>query len=407
MSRFAYSAIRDSGERTSGVVRSASTAEAARKLVALGLHPISIHTEAQQSASGNQLARSLFGRVKTTDLSVFTRQLASLLKAGMPMVQALRALHRQSSNAELTRIIADLDETLSSDAASLSDAMERHSRVFSPVYRGLVRSGEESGNLAEVLNKMAKHLSQSAKLRGQVAGAFIYPIFLVLMGTGAVVVLMTFVVPKFKELFSSFGQQLPWPTRVLITTSSFLASWWWAILFVSLMGGMVGILAIRKPGTRTILDRHLLKVPYIGPVLMKVEVARIAQTLSTLLNSGIRMLDALQITGATTKSLAIRATFSTITSAVSSGENLSTAVDRASIFPVMMVSLIRTGEETSELPEMLSELASIYEEEAERAISGTVKLLEPLLIVVMGTIIAGIVSAIILPIFRANVMISQ
>lgn len=405
MSRFAYIAVLEQGDRLRGVVRSPTLQAATRQLLEMGYHPVSVEPIEESAGLRGRVSRGFLRRVSTADLAVFTRQLASLLKAGLPVIQALRTVANQCGNRAMARTIAAIEEVLAHDAGTLSDALDEHPQIFDPVYRGLIRSGEAGGNLVEVLQKLARYLGQSARLRGQVLGAFIYPIFLVLAGTAAIFLLMSFVIPRFQELFTSFGQALPWPTKVLIATSAFLAQWWWAVLLGTGLAAVGAYALLRRPGVRAAADRQLLRVPLIGDVVMKVEVARIAHTFAALLHSGVRVLEALQITGETARNLAIRRSFGPIIEGVSAGEPLATMVQRARIYPPIMINLIATGEETGELPEMLQELAAIYDEEAERAVTGAVKLLEPVLIIVLGSVIAGIVAAVILPIFRANAMV--
>ncbi|MCY2951750.1 MAG: type II secretion system F family protein [Planctomycetota bacterium] len=407
MSRFIYLAVGTGGQRKTGTIRSHSSQEAVLKLMEIGYHPLSVRPIAAAAAASSKGWRQRFCRVRVTDLAVFTRQMASLLKAGLPMVQALTTLRRQCSNARLGEIVEAIEESLSQDAGPLSESLDEYPQVFDPVYRGLVRSGEEAGNLPEVLNNLAKHLGQSAKLRGQVIGAFIYPAFLLILGLTAIFVLMTFVIPRFQELFESFKQNLPWPTQVLITLSAFLSTWWWAVVVAVAAVVSLACALLRKRSIREKVDRRLIRLPLFGPMLLKVEIARISHTFAALLNSGVPILDALRVTGDTARNLAMKGTFPNLVKGISSGQTLAEAMDKTGLYPPMVVNLIRTGEDTGELPEMLTELSSIYEDEAERTVTGTVKLLEPLLIVLMGGIIAGIVAAVILPIFRINAMVAN
>lgn len=406
MNRFGYVALQRSGERVVGNLQSASRREAVGKLLELGYHPITVEQEDRQRAEAREALRRVFGRVRTTDLAVFTRQFAALLKAGLPMIAALETLQQQCGNRQLARVIQDVRASLSQDATGLADAMAAHPKVFSPVYRGLVRSGEEGGRLVEVLDDLAMHLTRAAKLRGQVVGAFIYPLFLLLMGSIAVFVLMAFVIPKFQRLFESLKQELPWPTRVLIAVSGFLSHWWWAVLLVIAVAALFGLFALRRAAVRERIDTALLRLPLLGSVILKLEAARVARTLGALLRGGVRIVEALDITARTVRNGAVRATFGPIGKAVATGEELGASMEKTKLYPPLMINLIRTGEETGELPEMLEELASIYDDEAERAVNGAVKLLEPILIVVMGLIIAGIVAAVMLPIFHSSTVVS-
>lgn len=409
MSRFSYSAIRGSGERIDGTLRSYDRRDAIGKLMEMGYHPLRVEL-ADEVRSGRAQLSSLYHRyvhrIRVADLAVFTRQMASLLKAGLTVVQTLATLRRQCDHPSLVRVVEELEASISRNAATLAEAMDDHPRVFSPVYRGLIRSGEEGGHLTEVLQELAEHLSRSARLRGQVIGAFIYPIFLLLLGTAAIFVLMAFVIPKFEDLFESFGQELPWPTQVLIAVSGFLASWWWAVLAAILIAVAAGIAVLKRQSYRAWFDQAILRMPVFGSMFLKLEIARIARTLGALLGGGVRILDALRVTGETARNLAVRGTFNQVAAGVATGQTLAEAIDKSGIYPPLVTNLIRTGEDTGELPEMLQELSMIYEDEAERAVNGAVKLLEPVLIVVMGLVIAGIVAAVILPIFRSNAMVS-
>lgn len=404
--RFSYIAVQGSGERIAGEVRSASRREAICKLLELGYHPLSVEPEEGRQSSAREAIGRVVGRVRATDLAVFTRQFAALLKAGLPMLAALETLQKQSANRRLTRVIEDVRGSLAQGAQSLAEALAEHPRVFDPVYRGLVQSGEEGGRVEEVLNDLATHLTRSAKLRGQVVGAFIYPVFLLLMGVAAIFVLMAFVIPKFEKLFESFGGELPMPTRVLIALSAFLAQWWWAVLLAVITAGVLLFFALKRAVVRNRLDAAVLRLPVFGPMVLKLEAARIARTLGALLRGGVRIVEALEITARTVRNGAVRATFAPIAKAVATGEELGASMERAGLYPPLMVNLVRTGEETGELPEMLGELASIYDEEAERAVNGSVKLLEPVLIVVMGLVIAGIVAAVMLPIFQSSAIVA-
>lgn len=405
MANFLYQAVTDSGQRVQGSLRCAERREAVRQLRERGYHPIRLEVS-DATIANRSVSIKLFQRITTYDLAVFTRQLGALLKAGMPILQALSTVRKQSTNQRIGVVVEDIEETLSQQAGTFTDALRRHPKVFDPVYRGLVHSGEESGKLPEVLGNIARHLTQAAKLRGQVVGAFIYPAFLLVLGGTAVFVLMSFVIPKFEQLFVSLNQELPLPTRILIAMGHFMGSWWWAILIgVTAILTMI-IASLRKLSIRQNIDSTLLRTPVIGAMLTRVEAARVSRTLAALVDGGIRIVDALRITGHTVRNLSIKAHFDAIVRTVSTGDPVATAFEKAGVFPPMMVNLIRTGEETGDLPAMLKELAEIYEDEAERAVTGAVRLLEPLLILLMGGLIAGIVAAVILPVFQANATIS-
>jgi len=405
MPRFRYTAVLDSGQRVQGTLKGQGRAEAVRQLLGRGCHPVEIEPADGASLGALRITRDRFRRVGSGELAIFTRQLASLLRAGMPMVQALATVRRQGSNRLLVAAVGDIEEALSREGGNLADCLEEHPRIFGAVYRGLVRAGEEGGNLVEVLEGLADHLARSAKMRGQVVGAFIYPIFLVLVGTAAIFVLMAFVLPRFQEMFKGLGQQLPAATKALMAFSGFLATNWWAVLAGIVGSALILTALLRRPAVREALDRRLLRLPVLGKMWLKLEVARISRTLAALLGNGVKMLDALAVTGQTARNLAIRRTFPAIIKGVAGGRDLSAMTEEAGVFPSLMHSLLRTGEETGELPEMLSQLAEIYEAEADRAVAGAVRLLEPMLILLLGGAVAVIVAAVMLPIFNATAMV--
>jgi type II secretory pathway component PulF len=405
MPKFFYKAIVSPGQRDTGTLVCRDRHDALCQIVSKGQHPLQIDRLEQDQQFWKSLSWRSLKRISTTELSVFTRQFSSLLKAGLTVVQTLRSLRLQSNNSRLTEVIQNMEARLQSEGGTLSEAMDEHPKVFNAVNRGLVRAGEEGGNLVEVFSNLAGHLMQGARLKNQVLSAFIYPVFLILLGTGAVFVLMAFVIPKFQELFDSFGGLLPLPTRVLIGVSDFLDVWWWAVLLAAMIVAAALLLILRRPVIRRRFDAMTLRFPVLGGMFLKIEVSRVARTLGALLNSGVKIISALRITGQSVNNRAIRGCFDLMIRDVSNGQPLAAVFEKGKVFPPLMINLIKTGEDTGELPEMLNELSDIYDDEAQRAINGAVKLLEPILICVMGLMITGIVAAVILPILKANMMV--
>jgi general secretion pathway protein F len=402
VAHFQYIAIAQTGRRTRGRIHSADRRQAIRELIGRGCFPTQL--EPVNGARAGGAVRRLLRRCGPRDLAIFTRQLASLLKAGLTVTASLGMLRHQCRNRHLSAAAVDMGESLARDGGSLAEVMEVHTDLFDPVYRGLVRSGQESGDLVPVLNNLADHLSRQSRVRGQVISAFIYPLFLLGLGLLVIFVLVAFVLPRFQELFASFGQALPLPTRVLIAAAGFLSTWWPAIIAAGAGAVLLGAALMRRPKARLWCDRALLRAPLLGDMFLKLEISRIARTLSALLRSGVRIVEALRITSQTAGNLALRGGFAGIIQSVLAGQPLAEAIHRARMYPRLVVQLIQTGEQTSQLPQMLGELSEIYEEEAERAVTGAAKVLEPALIVVMGTLIAGIVAAVMLPVFQANAM---
>ncbi len=405
MTRFVFAGITSAGERVSGQIKSPDRYRAIETLLGRGIHPVDVDSEIGEAMGAMTIVRSFRNRVSVSDLAVFTRQFAALIKAGMPVVQALSTIKGQTNSTGLKRVAGEVGDLLSREGATLTLALRDYPRVFDPLYTSLVHAGEESGNLAQSLRNLADYLSQASRLRRHVIGAFIYPAFLLILGLTAVFVLMVAVIPRFQELFDSFGQDLPAATQALIAGSAFLSQWWPAVLvgLAGLIGGVV--MAMRAHAIRLRLDRLVLRCPVVGPLMLKIEMARMARTLGEMLAGGVSILHALKVTGQVAKNRALRGSFGPMIKAVSTGESVAFAMNRSGLYPPMVLSLVKTGESTGQLPEMLGELSSIYEEEAERAVAAAVKLLEPILIVVMGGVIACIVAAIMLPIFQANSMV--
>lgn len=400
--RFHYTALRGAGDRVSGSLLASDAREVLSRVKQLGYHPIAIEPQAEHRLTLDQRVRRLLGRTRTTDLAVFTRQLAALLKAGLPIVQALQAVRTQTGRRDLRRVIGEVENGLTVGATTLAEALGEHPGVFDAVYVGLVHSGEESGRLVEVLQDLSAHLSKTARLRGQVVSAFIYPAFLLLMGVTAVFVLMAFVIPKFESLFLSFGQDLPLPTQMMIAASGWLAGFWWAVLLgVAAFGVALAGLG-RNAAFGTWLSRVTLATPLLGPLVTRLETARIARTLGALLHGGVQIVPALAIATRTVRNRAIAATLPAASTSIAGGGPLADAFEASGRFPRLMTDLVRTGEQTGDLTGMLQELAELYEDEAERAVGGAVKLLEPVLILGMGLVVSAIVGAVMLPILTLN-----
>jgi general secretion pathway protein F len=405
MERFQYQILLEGGKSRGGTIRAVNRREALKTLVRQGQHPLRVDSAGENNAGTWGASWLPFRHVKTSDLSVFTRQLAMLTKAGLSMAQALRTVRQQCANRLLVRAVQEIEESVAQHGGTLADAMDDHSHIFDPVYRGIVRAGEESGNIVEVLMGLSTHLAERAKLRGQVIGAFVYPVFLLLLGAAAVFVLMSFVVPKFQDIFAEFGANLPMATRVLIGLSGFMEQWWWAALCACGAGLLILLALLRKASVRRQVDAGLLRLPLIGVMSTKLEVLRIAQTLSALLHSGLPILEALRITGNTVKNSALRGVFPAIIDGVREGKALAEVTAATGLFPSLAINVIRTGEDTGELVAMLDELTAIYEEESQRAVTGMLRLLEPVLIVTIGIVIATIVAAVMLPIFQINTLL--
>lgn len=413
MPRFTYSAIaQTSGREVTGVLEAASVEAAAAWLKRRGLAPLEIAPDPQGAAITTTRRNAQkkpaspsawrFGRVvRAKELAIFTRQLGTLLKAGMPLLRGLEVLVAQERNPPFRATLAALADNIRS-GGTLSDGLQQHPKVFDFLYVNMVRAGETGGVLEVVLARLAQFLEKAVRLRGRLKSAMTYPLVIVLVAVGIVSALMVFVVPKFEMIFATTlkGQAMPWLTQAVIGTSNFLKA---HVLLVGGLGVLIytlsKIAASSRTGTR-ILHALQLRLPVLGDLFLKTAIARFARTLGTLLASGVPILEALRITGDTSGNVHITAAIARVHDRVKGGEPIAAPLRATKIFPDMVPSLIEVGEETGALPEMLVRVADIYEEEVDNAVNALTSLIEPLMIVVMAVMVGTIVIALFLPIVR-------
>ena len=346
-----------------------------------------------------QIKLSMGGpRVKTRDVVIFTRQFATMINAGLPLVQSLNILAAQTENktlAEITRaVVYDVES-----GNTLADAFSKHPKGFSQLYVNMVAAGEAGGILDTILLRLATFLEKNDALVRKVKGAMIYPGVIMTVAGGAITVLLVFVIPTFQNMFASANLELPLPTRVVIGMSNFLIGYWWAILLG--IGGI--IFAIRSyyataPG-RLQLDSLLLRAPVLGDVIRKSAVSRFTRTLGTLVSSGVSILEGLEITAKTAGNQVVHDAVMLSRQSIAGGETIAAPLEKSKVFPPMVISMIAVGEQTGGLDEMLSKIADFYDEEVDVAVSALVSLMEPAMIVLLGVIVGGMVIAMYLPIF--------
>ncbi|HTS89796.1 MAG TPA: type II secretion system F family protein [Gemmatimonadales bacterium] len=336
--------------------------------------------------------------VGTRDIVIFTRQFATMINAGLPLVQSLDILARQTENAAL----ADVTRQVVFDVESghtLADAFSKHPRAFSELYVNMVAAGEAGGILDTILMRLATFLEKSDALIRKVKGAMVYPGVIMSVAAIAVAVLLIFVIPTFQKLFASVGMELPLPTRIVIGASDLLINYWWVLIGV--LGA--GIYAFRNyyrtPEGRKNIDRLLLNAPVIGDLLRKSAVSRFTRTLGTLISSGVSILDGLEITAKTAGNRVIHDAVMESRNSIAGGETIAGPLEKSKVFPPMVISMIAVGEQTGGLDEMLSKIADFYDEEVDVAVSALLSLMEPMMIVVLGVIVGGMVVAMYLPIF--------
>jgi type IV pilus assembly protein PilC len=337
-------------------------------------------------------------KVKAREIVIFTRQFATMINAGLPLVQALDILARQTENAMLKKAVQD---TLYDVEAgnTLADALSQHPKIFSQLYVNMVSAGESGGLLDTILLRLATFLEKSEQLARKVKGAMVYPAVVLGVAVIAIAILLLFVIPTFESVFASFNQTLPLPTRLVIGMSAILQGYWWAMA----VGIVVAVLIFRRwVGTATgrlRFDRFMLRVPVLGPLVRKAAIARFTRTLGTMLSSGVTILDGLEITARTAGNRVIHDAVMESRTAIAGGKSIAEPLKETEVFPPMVTQMIHVGEETGDLDGMLSKIADFYDDEVDVAVENLLKVLEPALIVILGTVVGGMIVAMYLPIF--------
>lgn len=380
--------------------------EARTRLAARRLHVVRLaesHGVAAPAGRSRKLAFQRKPRLRFKQLTLFTRQLATLGQV-TPIEESLRTIARQSDADEVRAIVARVADGVV-EGRSLADAMAREPASFPPLYRAMVAAGERSGNLVEILDRQSALLERQAVMRSKLLSALAYPAILSLVALGVVAALMIAVVPRVVEQFDNVGQQLPFLTRVIIAISAFLASSWWMLLIAA--GLLLGLFAVllRRPDVRVAVDRWLLRVPFIGRLLRDLHAARMARTLSTMIGSRLPLVEGLSLTAQTVSNHALRRATAELVEAIRRGGSLSGALGRAGVFPPLLVYLAASGESAGRLELMLERAADYLEREFDAFTAAVLALLEPMIIIVLGAIVALIVLAILLPILQLQSLV--
>ncbi|MDX9857354.1 MAG: type II secretion system F family protein [candidate division Zixibacteria bacterium] len=336
--------------------------------------------------------------IKKVEISRFTRQFATMIGAGLPMVQCLDILASQTENKELGKVIAQIKDGVQG-GATLSDAMSRHPKIFDQLYVNMVEAGEVGGALDAILVRLAIYREKADQLVRKVKGAMVYPSVIVVVATGVTIAMLTFIVPVFAKMFAGVGSELPAPTQVVLGISNFLKA---NLLYmvVGLVVGVVGFIYWKKtPAGALLFDKLLLKTPIFGTLVKKSSVARFTRTLSTLLSSGVSILEALEITAKTSGNKVVANAINKSMLAIAEGDTITGPLKGTGVFPPMVTQMIGVGEKTGGLDDMLNKIADFYDEEVDEAVTALTSIIEPVIIVFMGVIIGGILIAMYLPMF--------
>jgi type IV pilus assembly protein PilC len=341
-------------------------------------------------------------KVKSKDLSIFTRQFSVMIDAGLPLVQCLEILAQQQDNKYFQQVLLQVRQDVE-EGSTLAVAMGRHPRVFDQLYANMVEAGETGGILDLILQRLSTFIEKIVKLKRDIISAMIYPAAVVLLAIVAVAVIMVVVIPQFQQIFLGLlgpGEQLPLPTRIVVGISDFLAGWGGLIILASVISTTVAVrFYYRTTGGRRVIDRLMLKIPILGDIMRKISVARFSRTLSTLLSSGVPILQSLDITAKTSGNVIIEEAITKVRIGVERGENFVDPLKATEVFPHMVAQMIGIGEQTGALDAMLGKIADFYETEVDSAIANLLTLIEPLLIGFLGVTIGSIVIAMYLPLF--------
>jgi type IV pilus assembly protein PilC len=393
--KFAYEA-RD--QATNKIVKASMQAEsetsAARLLIKQGFVPLSIH---EQIGDGSILAR-ITGRITTKDKVVFTRQLATLIGAGLPLSQSLHTVQEQTQNKQLQSVVQDISASVEGGKA-LSDSFAKHPKVFNEVFISLIAAGELSGTLDESLNRVANQQEKDAAITSKIKGALTYPIIVLVVILGVLAFMLFTVVPQVEKLYSDLDKALPPLTQVMVTTADILATFWWIAIIVVVAAVYFFIQYLGTESGIRFKDTFKLKVPVFGKMFRKLYMARFARTGQTLLSTGVSMLDMLKVTSRAINNSIISKSIERATDKVQGGKALSTALEPEDVFLSLVPQMIKIGEQSGRIDEMMGKVAQVYEDELDEEIRTISTAIEPILMVVLAVVAGGMVGAILLPIY--------
>lgn len=403
MPTFAYVVKDKSGKTRSGTIETESRNTLIEQLWKQEFVVLSIE-ERQQGRS--LLLRVGQPRVKADSVVIFARQLATMVDSGIAIASALDILADQIDDRNFKAILKKMRDDVQA-GSSLSEATGRHPRAFSDFFVNMLRAGESSGRLDEILDRVASYLEKVTALQRKVQASLFYPVFVSFLAFAITTFLVVVIVPKFKEIFTSLGGQLPIPTQLLLSLSDFMRQYLVLEILGVFMAGFALRVYVNTPPGRLWLDRTTLRIPVIGKLLQKVAVARFSRTLATLVKSGVPILSALEIVAKTAGNTVVERAVMAARSSIKEGESIANPLARSKVFPVMVTRMISVGEKTGELEKMLTKIADFYESEVDAAVTGLTSLIEPIVIAILGVVIGGIVVALFLPVFQISTLVGR
>ncbi len=404
MPNFRYQAKDRTGKSMAGVIEASDSKAAADVLRKQDLIIIAVNPEKSRTATLGK-PRKGGGKVKLTELVMFSRQIATMIDSGIPLMQSLEILSEQIENKSFKTTVSELKKSVAT-GSSFYEALAKHPRTFNPLFINMAKAGESSGALDDIMDRLASYLEKTDSLIRKVKSAMIYPIVVSSMAFIITMLMMLKVVPVFKDMFNDFGGKLPLPTQILIAISDALTKYF-VIWFSLMVGGIILFIQfIRTQKGAMVFDRFKLRVPIFGMIIRKVAVSKFSRTLATLVKSGVPILSALEIVGKTAGNKVVEQAVEKVRNSIREGESISEPLMRSGVFPPMVVRMIAVGEQTGELEKMLSKIADFYDDQVDASVSGLTSLIEPLIIAFLGIVIGGIVICMFMPLFALSSLVS-
>ncbi|MCL2182769.1 MAG: type II secretion system F family protein [Chitinispirillia bacterium] len=392
MAKFEYVGVSE-GKQVKGAIEAASKEDAGVQLRKKRIRVMTL-----KKASIALTLPSMPAGIKLQDISRFTRQFAAMVSAGLPLVQCLDILGAQTENKSLAKAIKSVSGDIQG-GNNLADAMGRFPKAFNTLYCNMVAAGEQSGNLDGVLNRLAEYQEKAEALRRKIKGAMTYPVIVLVVAVGAVVAMLGFVVPTFAQMFVDMGGELPLPTKIVMDLSNFLMAWWWALIGGTVTSLVIFLQYYKTEKGRINVDKIKLKLPVFGDLERKSSVSRFSQTLSTLLSSGVSILEALHITAKTAGNKVLELGIMRTLEKIQGGLSIAEPLSETGVFPPMVIHMISVGEKTGDLSGMLKKVSEFYQEEVDAAVEALTSVIEPIMICILGVVIGGILIAMYLPMF--------
>ncbi len=405
MGAFSYKALDANGKLVKGLLEGDSERQVRSQLRAKQLKPVEVNSSSEKKSDKGAVSSFFKTRISSSDLCLITRQLATLIQSNMPLDETLTAAAQQSRKPRAKSLMLQVRSRVM-EGHSLAYALGDFPHVFNEMYRAMVKAGEHAGFLGIVLERLADYTENSQYTQQKLKGAMIYPIILMVMAVGVIGALMVFVVPDLVGVFTHSGMELPALTVALISTSDFLSAYWWALILFFVVLVVTIRQLLQNPKRRKLWHGLLLKVPFISGLVVAMDTARFASTLSILVSSGVPLLEGLRIAGAVLTNLVLRDASQQVAMAVQEGASLNKALTQAKVFPPMMVHMVASGEASGELEQMLSRSATTQERELEMTLGSLMAIFEPLMMVVMAVVVGLIVFAILTPIIEMNKMVA-